>query len=123
MAFSAVVGAGRKVEGIDSEESDLAEKDLLLRSVPGVGPVLSSTLLAHLPELGRLGRRQIAALVGVAPLARDSGKWHGKRRILGGRGVVRQVLYMGALVAMRHNPTLKAFFGGCALQERPRKWR
>ena len=86
------------------------EKELLLKSVPGVGPVLASTLLANLPELGTLDRRQIAALVGVAPMARDSGKWRGKRMVWGGRAVVRAVLYMGALVGVRYNPILKAFY-------------
>ena len=75
------------------------ERDDLLRSVPGVGPVLSFTLLAHLPELGRLSRRAIAKLVGVAPLSRDSGTLRGRRFVQGGRASVRGVLYMGALVA------------------------
>ena len=86
------------------------EKDNLLRSVPGVGPVLSATLLAELPELGTLDRRQIAALVGVAPLNRDSGNFRGKRSVWGGRARVRAVLYMGTLVASRHNPTIRAFY-------------
>ncbi|MDQ6732501.1 MAG: IS110 family transposase [Nitrospirota bacterium] len=86
------------------------EKDELLQSMPGVGPVLATTLLASLPELGTLDRRQIAALVGVAPLNRDSGRWRGKRTVWGGRTAVRAVLYMGALVAARHNPVLKAFY-------------
>ena len=86
------------------------EKDNLLQSMPGVGPVLATTLLASLPELGTLDRRQIAALVGVAPLNRDSGRWRGKRSVWGGRTAVRAVLYMGALVAARHNPVLKAFY-------------
>jgi len=75
------------------------ERDDLLRSVPGVGPVLSLTLFAHLPELGRLSRRAIAKLVGVAPLSRDSGTLRGRRFVQGGRASVRGVLYMGALVA------------------------
>ena len=86
------------------------EKDEWLQSMPGVGPVLATTLLASLPELGTLDRRQIAALVGVAPLNRDSGRWRGKRIVWGGRTAVRAVLYMGALVAARHNPVLKAFY-------------
>ena len=73
------------------------EKDDVLRSVPGVGPVLATTLLAELPELGALTRKQIAALVGVAPLNRDSGTLRGKRTVWGGRAHVRAVLYMGAL--------------------------
>lgn len=86
------------------------EKDRLLQSVPGVGKVTSLTLLAELPELGDLNRRQIAALVGVAPLNRDSGKLRGARTIWGGRASVRAVLYMAALAASRWNPTLRAFY-------------
>lgn len=85
-------------------------QDALLQSVPGVGPVLSSTLLAGLPELGQLDRREIAALVGVAPLARDSGTLRGRRTCHGGRASIRAALYMSALVAMRWNPVLRAFY-------------
>jgi transposase len=81
----------------------------LLRSMPGVGPIVSRTLLAELPELGRLDRRQIAALAGLAPWTRQSGKWKGKSFIGGGRASVRTALFMAALVASRHNPVLKAF--------------
>jgi transposase len=81
----------------------------LLKSVPGVGPIVARTLLAELPELGTLDRRQIAALAGLAPWTRQSGKWKGKSLIGGGRTVVRTALFMGALTAARHNPTLKAF--------------
>ena len=80
------------------------ENDDLLRSVPGVGEQLSLTLLAHLPELGTLDRRQISALVGVAPFNRDSGAMRGKRTVWGGRARVRAALYMGALVGSRYNP-------------------
>jgi transposase len=86
------------------------EKDDLLRSVPGVGPVLSATLLSQLPELGSLNRKQIAALVGVAPLNRDSGQFRGKRCVWGGRASVRSVLYMAALVATRFNPAIAVFY-------------
>ncbi len=86
------------------------EKDELLRSVPGVGPVLTSTLLANLPELGTLTNKQIAALVGVAPLNRDSGTLRGKRTVWGGRAQVRAVLYMSAIVAARFNPVIRAFY-------------
>jgi len=85
-------------------------KEELLRSVPGVGPVLTCTLLAELPELGRLNRKQIAALVGVAPLNRDSGKLHGRRTTWGGRASVRVALYMATLAATQHNPVIKAFY-------------
>ncbi len=92
------------------ESSVWREKDDLLRSVPGVGPVLSTTLLAQLPELGAMNRKQIAALVGVAPLNRDSGSFRGRRTVWGGRAAVRAVLYMATLVAVRHNPVIKTFY-------------
>ncbi len=82
----------------------------LLRSVPGVGKVLPRTLLAALPERGTLSRQQVAPLVGVAPLNRDSGTWRGRRGTWGGRGAVRAVLYMAALTAPRHNPPLRRFY-------------
>lgn len=96
-------------------------QEQLLRSVPGVGPVLSRTLLAHLPELGTLDRKQIAALVGVAPLNRDSGTRRGKRAIWGGRAQVRAVLYMGALVAARHNPSIRPFYARLTAAGKPPK--
>jgi transposase len=86
-----------------------AEKEDLLASVPGVGPTIARTLIAELPELGSLDRRQIAALVGLAPWTRQSGQWRGKSFIGGGRSSVRRVLFMGALVAARFNPELKQF--------------
>lgn len=86
------------------------EKDNLLKSVPGIGPVLSSTLVADLPELGTLNRKQIAALVGVAPFNRDSGKMRGKRSCWGGRANVRATLYMATLVATRCNPVISSFY-------------
>ncbi len=86
------------------------ERDDLLRSVPGIGPVLSLTLLADLPELGRLSHAQIAALVGVAPLNRDSGTLRGRRAVWGGRAAVRAVLYMGTLRATRCNPMIRHFY-------------
>jgi transposase len=86
------------------------EADDLLQSVPGVGPVLSTTLTALVPELGRLNRKQVAALVGVAPLNNDSGKRSGKRSTWGGRAPVRAVLYMAAVAARRYNKTIAAFY-------------
>lgn len=86
------------------------EKDKILRSVPGVGPVLSVTLLAELPELGKLNRKEVASLVGVAPFNRDSGLFKGKRTIWGGRGKIRSVLYMSAIAATRFNPVIKRFY-------------
>jgi transposase len=97
------------------------EQDDLLRSVPGVGPVLSTTLLAELPELGTLSRKQIAALVGVAPLNRDSGTLRGRRTVWGGRARVRAALYMAALVATRHNPVLRAFYDRLRAAGKPPK--
>lgn len=86
------------------------EKEDLLRTAPGAGPVLSRTLISELPELGRLNSKQIAALVGVAPFNCDSGSFKGKRIIWGGRAQVRAVLYMGTLAAIRLNPTIKQFY-------------
>jgi transposase len=86
------------------------EQDQLLQSVPGVGKVLSTTLLGYLPELGILDRKAIAALVGVAPFNCDSGKFKGKRRVWGGREQVRYALYMAALSATRFNPVIRAFY-------------
>ena len=86
-----------------------AEKEDLLASVPGVGPVIARTLIAEMPELGTLDRRQIAALAGLAPWTRQSGQWKGKSFIGGGRKSVRSMLFLGALTAARRNPTLKAF--------------
>jgi transposase len=96
-------------------------KEDLLRSVPGVGPVVSRTLLADVPELGCLNRKAIAALVGVAPLARDSGTLRGTRSVWGGRAPVRAVLYMGALVATRRNSVIKAFYLRLLAAGKPKK--
>jgi transposase len=108
---------GKQLESIDKDiETRLKnspvwrEKEDLLRSVPGVGPVTARTLLADLPELGNLDRKQIAALVGVAPFNRDSGHFSGKRRIAGGRASVRSALYMACVASLRCNPVLKAFY-------------
>ena len=86
------------------------EKEDILKSVPGVGPVLAASILAFLPEIGKLNRRQITSLVGLAPFDRDSGYYHGRRKIWGGRSNIRSVLYMGALTATRCNPVMKAFY-------------
>jgi transposase len=96
-------------------------QDERLQSVPGVGPVLSLTLLAHLPELGTLSRQEIAALVGVAPRNRDSGTWRGKRTCWGGRAHVRALLYLGALSATRWNPVIRAFYERLCTAGKPRK--
>lgn len=97
------------------------EQENLLRTVPGVGPVLATTLLADLPELGRLNRRQIAALVGVAPLNRDSGQHRGLRHIWGGRAQIRAVLYMATVSAVRCNPVVRTFFERLCAAGKPKK--
>ena len=107
----------KRLSDVDGDLQDAVEasplyqaKADLLRSVPGVGPVTALTLLATLPELGQLSRHQIAALVGVAPMNRDSGTMRGKRMVWGGRAPVRAVLYMAALVGRQHNPVLRVFY-------------
>jgi transposase len=97
------------------------EKERLLRTVPGVGPVLSMTLVADLPELGQLNRKQIGALVGLAPLNCESGILRGRRIIWGGRGRVRAALYMSTLVAVKHNPSLRAFYDRLLAAGKPKK--
>jgi transposase len=107
----------KRLAGFDDELAGLIrntplwrERDELLRSVPGVGKVLSSTLLAQLPELGMLNRKQIAALAGLAPYNRDSGNMRGSRCIWGGRAQVRRVLYMATVAGVRSNPAIKTFY-------------
>ena len=97
------------------------EKDDLLRSVPGVGPVLTTTLLGDVPELGQLNRKQIAALIGVAPLNRDSGTYRGRRAVWGGRAHVRATLYMATLTAARYNPVIRAFYERLVAAGKPKK--
>lgn len=97
------------------------EDEKLLRSVPGVGPVLSRTLLAELPELGTLSRKRVAALVGVAPLNFDSGTLRGERKIWGGRARIRTALYMATLAAVKHNPVLKEFYSRLVAAGKPSK--
>jgi transposase len=116
----------RLLSDIDGDlEQAIAESPLwrakedLLRSAKGVGPVLSRTLLAELPELGQLNRKQIAKLVGVAPLARDSGTMRGRRQIWGGRRHVRHVLYMATLSATRSNPQIRAYYCRLIAQGKP----
>ena len=100
----------KEIEDFVGSTSSWKEKDALLQSVPGVGPVTSATLLGMLPELGHLNRQEIAALVGVAPLNKDSGKKQGRRRVYGGRADVRSVLYMAALAATTFNPIIRKFY-------------
>ncbi len=96
------------------------EREDLLSSVPGVGPVIARTLIAELPELGSIGRKQIAALAGLAPYTRQSGRWKGKTFIGGGRKDVRRALFMGAMTARKHNPPLKAFYERLIAAGRPK---
>jgi len=91
-------------------QDHFAELDAILQSVSGIGPVASATLIAELPELGKLNRRQIASLVGVAPFARESGTAKGRRRVQGGRFDVRRVIYMATLTAAFSNPVFKAYY-------------
>jgi transposase len=107
-------------EAVRESETWRANEELL-RSVPGVGPVLARTLLAELPELGTLPRRRLCALVGVAPFNRDSGTFRGKRQVWGGRAPVRAALYMGALVATRHNPVIREFYERLLAAGKPKK--
>ena len=107
----------RLLELIDRELDELIrasplwrEKENLLRSCKGIGPVSTRSLIGELPELGALGRKQIAALVGVAPIARESGRWRGRRAIEGGRGQVRAILYMATLSAIRSNAQIRTFY-------------
>lgn len=96
------------------------EKEDLLESVPGIGRIIARTLIAELPELGQLGRKQIAALAGLAPFTRRSGQWRGRSFIGGGRTAVRTALFMGAMVAKRRNPVLKAFFDRLVAAGKPK---
>ena len=107
----------RELEGVDADLGEAIQnspawrtKEDLLRSVPGVGPVLSRTLIAELPELGRLNRQQIAALVGIAPLNRDSGSLRGQRTVWGGRASIRTALYMAVVSSTRFNPVIRTFY-------------
>ncbi len=118
----------RRLAGLDDdlgktirEHAGWTDRDRVLRSTPGIGPVSSCTLLANLPELGRLNRKEIAALVGVAPLNRDSGTLRGRRTIWGGRSHVRSALYMATLVGVRHNPVLRAFYERLLAAGKPKK--
>ena len=118
----------REVKDVDREMSDAIKespvwrvRDALLRSVPGVGETTSKVLLGELPELGRLNSKEIASLVGVAPMNRDSGKMRGKRTTIGGRSVVRTALYMAALSATKHNPELRSFYLRLVEAGKPKK--
>jgi transposase len=108
-------------ETIQARSPTLKGNEVLLKSVPGVGPVLARTLLAELPELDSLSPRELSALVGVAPLNRDSGTLKGRRTVWGGRARVREALYMGALIASRFNPSIKEFYERLVEADKPKK--
>jgi transposase len=109
------------IEELVEADDDWRQKTQLVKSVPGLGTVTASTLVADVPELGKLNRQQISALIGLAPFNRDSGKHQGKRSISGGRKTVRSVLYMAALAAKRCNPVIKAFADRLAQHGKPFK--
>jgi transposase len=111
----------KEIEGMMHSRPEWSMKEEILRSVPGVGPVLSAAIIAGLPELGRADRRQIAALVGVAPLNRDSGTLRGRRCVWGGRAPLRSVLYMATLAATRHNPVIGALYRRLCAAGKPKK--
>ena len=111
----------RQLKDLLHKSTSWSEQVMLLTTVPGIGPVATCTLLAGLPELGQLNRREIAALVGVAPLARDSGKMRGPRTCWGGRAYVRAALYMPTLAAVRFNPVLKQFYDRLVEAGKPKK--
>ena len=117
----------KELGSVDSDINDSVrgspvwrEKEDLLQSVPGIGRAISRTLIAEMPELGRLDRKQIAALAGLAPFTRQSGQWRGRSFIGGGRVAVRCALFMGAMVAKQHNPILKAFFDRLVAAGKPK---
>ena len=111
----------RELDETIKKSPTFRQNETLLKSVPGVGPVLCRTLLAELPELGALSPKELSALVGVAPLNRDSGALRGRRAVWGGRGRVREALYMGALVATRYNPQIKEFYERLVAAGKPKK--
>jgi transposase len=117
----------KELSGLDGDIDDAVRgspawraKEDLLASVPGIGPTIARTLIAELPELGQLNRKEIAALAGLAPFTRQSGQWRGRSFIGGGRIVVRTALFMGAMVAKRHNPVLKVFFDRLVAAGKPK---
>jgi transposase len=111
----------KRLAGHVEQQAEWTEKQSILKSAPGVGDALVYTLLAELPELGELNNREISSLVGVAPINRDSGRLRGKRRIQGGRAVVRTVLYMATLSATQCNPVIRAFYRKLVAQGKHKK--
>lgn len=116
-----IAALDQEIEQLSQAQAEWRTHIDRLKSVPGVGPVIATTFMAALPELGKVSDKRISALVGVAPFNRDSGKFRGKRTIWGGRANVRAVLYMGTLSAVRHNPRLKAFYEHLLAQGKAKK--
>lgn len=116
-----VAEVDKEMQNLVGSDPGLQAKAAVLTSVPGIGPVLSTTLLSGLPELGRLNRKQVAALVGVAPFNWDSGKLRGKRAVWGGRGHIRATLYMATLAATRCNPVIRTFYARLVASGKPKK--
>lgn len=113
--------ADRELEQLVRHSPVWRERDDLLQSVPGIGPIVARTLLAELPELGRLNRRAIAKLVGIAPMNRDSGTYRGHRTVQGGRAPVRAAMYMATLAATRYNVVIRAFYRRLVAKGKPKK--
>lgn len=111
----------QEIDDFIKHDPAFRDKEQILRSAPGVGPITAAILLSHLPELGKLDRKKIAALVGVAPFNRDSGPKSGKRQVKGGRTAVRAVLYMATVCAVRFNPVLNAFYSRLLQHGKPKK--
>jgi transposase len=116
-----IVAIEARIETLIKAEPEICEQARLLRSAPGIGPVACMQLIAQMPELGRVGPKQVAALAGLAPFNVDSGSYRGKRAIGGGRKRVRDAVYMGALNAVRRDPTLKAFYQKLRAAGKPAK--
>lgn len=116
-----IVELEAQIEGILSSDERLARTAVILRSVPGIGPVASTMLIAEMPELGQITGEQAAALTGLAPIAQDSGAMRGKRAIGGGRRLLRHVMFQAALVASHHNPVLKVFADRLRIAGKPHK--
>jgi len=118
---AAIAKTNKDIARLIAEQDDLAQRAALLRSAPGIGPVAAATLLAELPELGSLTKKQIAALVGVAPFACESGKWRGRQHCMGGRKSVRDLLFMAALSATRTKSPIAEFYKRLCLAGKPHK--
>lgn len=121
MLLGEIAAVEREIARLIAESPGLARDERLLRTAPGIGPLLASRLMAYLPEIGQLDRRRIASLAGLAPHACDSGTMRGRRMIWGGRPEVRRTLFLAGLIASRHDPALKAFRARLEAQGKPKK--